>query len=72
MLAAAVTLAALSTVQPASALIAANGHNLNGSNLNGLSLNGLTMNGQSFGTNPLAGSVDQVTSIVLPSGEIIR
>ncbi len=58
LLAMAVTLAAMASVQPASA---------------GMWLNGVFLNGaNALNTNPLEGSVDHITSIVLPSGEFIH
>jgi hypothetical protein len=84
--AAAVTLAAISSVQPAFAGFVLNGMTMNGMTMNGIVYNGYWCNGivyngvlsndllrhvQSSGTSPLDGSVDRVTSIVLPSGEIV-
>jgi hypothetical protein len=68
--AAAMTLAAISSVQPVFAKISSNKITTNGTSLNGTSLNGTSLN--TISTNSVAGSVDDVTSIVLPSGEIIQ
>jgi hypothetical protein len=92
LLATAVTLAAMSSVQPAFAGVVINALTMNALTMNGFVYNGVLLNGilcngfainsvlpndllrhaQSSGTSPLDGSVDHVTSIVLPSGEIIR
>jgi hypothetical protein len=87
LLAAAVVLGAISAGPPAFAGITTNGITTNGMYYNGALSNGTTYNGvycnsvlandllrhgQSSGANLLDGSVDQVTSIVLPSGETVR
>lgn len=73
--AAAVTLAAISSVQPVFAKISTNKISANDTSLNGVSVNGHNLNGRAAsvtGANPIGGSVDSIMSIILPSGETIR
>ena len=78
LLAAIVALGAISSVQPVFAIqIPTNALTVNGLTENAMpwnvwAINGTKYNGQSFPTNPLDGTVDQITSIVLPSGETVR
>jgi len=80
LLATAVALAVVSSTQPTFAKLAANklAANKLAANMlsaNGPSLNGPSLNGPYINTvsaHSGVGSVDDVTSVVLPSGEVIR